>query len=69
MSDLTPTNEETLRGIKAHAKLKNMKVTLIPGKDFGLGYGVDCFVHPLDVSRNELELDREKYFAAWFMEL
>lgn len=69
MSDLTPTNKETLQGIRSSAKGKNMKVTLLPGENFGLGRGVDCFVHPPDVSEDELKIDREKYFAAWFMEL
>ena len=69
MSDLTPTNKETLQGIRAHAKRKKMKVTLLPGENFGLGCGVDCFVHPHSVSKSELKLNREKYFAAWFMGL
>ena len=69
MSDLTPTNEETLQGIRANAKTNGMKVTLMPGENFGLGCGTDCFVHPPNVSKNELKLDRDKYFKAWFMEL
>ena len=69
MSDLTPTNKETLDGIKANAKRNGMKVTLVPGENFGLGCGTDCLVHPPDVSKNEVKLNREKYFKAWFMEL
>ena len=69
MSDLTPTNKETLCGIRANAKRKNMKVTLLMGENFGLGCGVDCFVHPPDISESELKLNRDKYFAAWFMKL
>lgn len=69
MSDLTPTNKETLQGIRSNAKRNNMKVTLLPGKDFGLGCGVDCFAHPSGVTKTELKLNREKYFKAWFMEL
>jgi len=69
MSDLTPTSKETLQGIRADAKANKMKVTLLPGENFGLGCGVDCFVHPSGVSRSELKLNREKYFRAWFMEL
>ena len=69
MSDLTPTNKETLQGIKSRAKANNMKVTLLTGENFGLGCGVDVFVHPPNISENELKNDREKYFAAWFMEL
>lgn len=69
MSDLTPTNKETLQGIRADAKVNKMRVTLLPGKNFGLGCGTDCFVHPPNVSRSELKLNREEYFKAWFMEL
>jgi len=69
MSDLTPTNKESLQGIRARAKASGMKVTLQPGENFGLGCGVDCFVHPPDISKDELKLNRDKYFKAWFMEL
>jgi len=69
LSDLTPTNKETLQGIRSKAKANNMKVTLLTGENFGLGCGVDIFVHPPDISKNELELNRDKYFKAWFMEL
>ena len=69
MSDLTPTNEETLQQIKNDAKKDGMKVTTIPGENFGLGCGVDCFVHPSGVTKTELKLNRDKYFAAWFMKL
>lgn len=69
MSDLTPTNRETLQCIRSEAKESKMKVTLLPGKNFGLGCGVDCFVHPPNVSKSELKLNHDKYFKAWFMEL
>ena len=69
MSDLTPTNKETLQWIRNDAKKDGMKVTTLPEENFGLGCGVDVFVHPSDVSKNELKLNRDKYFKAWFMEL
>ena len=69
MSDLTPTNKETLQCIRTNAKANNMKVTLLNGENFGLGCGTDVFVHPPNVSKNELKLDRDKYFKASFMEL
>ena len=69
MSDLTPTNKQSLEWMKSDAKKAGMEVTLQPGENFGLGCGVDCFVHPPGISKDELELNREKYFAAWFMEL
>lgn len=69
MSDLTPTNKQSLEWIKSDAKKTGMKVTLRPGENFGLGCGVDCFVHPPNVSKDELKLNRDKYFKAWFMEL
>ena len=69
MSDLAPTNEETLQCLRANAKRNKMKVTLLPGENFGLGCGTDCFVHPPEVSKEEVRLDRDKYFKAWFMEL
>ena len=69
MSDLTPTNKQSLEWIKSDAKKAGMKVTLQPGENFGLGCGVDCFVHPTDVTKAKLKLNRDKYFKAWFMEL
>lgn len=69
MSDLTPTNKQSLEWIKSNAKKNNMKVTLQRGENFGLGCGVDVFVHPPNISENELKINREKYFKAWFMKL
>ena len=69
MSDLTPTNKQSLEWIKSDAKKAGMEVTLQPRENFGLGCGVDCFVHPSGISKDELKLNRDKYFKAWFMEL
>jgi len=69
MSDLTPTNKESLQWIRNDAKKNGMRVTLLSGENFGLGCGTDCFVHPHEVSKEELKLNRDKYFKAWFMEL
>jgi len=69
MSDLTPTNKESLKWMRNDAKKDGMKVTTLSGENFGLGCGVDVFVHPPNVSENELKLNRDKYFKAWFMEL
>jgi len=69
MSDLTPTNKEKLQWIRNDAKKNNMEVTIQTGENFGLGCGVDVFVHPPNISKDEVILNHDKYFKAWFMEL
>jgi hypothetical protein len=65
MSELTQCNYCDLKSIKARAERDNLKVTKIK-VDWGLG-GYDILVHPKEVEKPEL--DRDKYFVAWMMEI
>jgi len=77
MSELTRCNYCSLRIIRKEAKEKKLKVTLLAGWHGG----IDAYMHPKNVTRQELQACREKtwgdipnsgpgkYWAAWFMEI
>jgi len=61
MSELTLCNHCSLQIIKRRAKKESKEVTIIKNIEHG---GTDVYVH----SKSE-SIDKEKDFAAWFMEL
>lgn len=68
MGEGTICNFCSLQRIRARAKKDNFKVTLEHGS-IGMG-GIDVYVHPKNVEINpKNKLQRDKYFASWFMEL
>jgi hypothetical protein len=72
MSDLTPTNAETLERIKWRAKQKGLRVTLLNDAKWGMG-GINVYMHPEDISIKDLpggeDGERAQYRQAWFMSL
>jgi len=72
MSDLTRCNFCTLKSIRADARKKKLKVTILSDAKWGMG-GVNVYVHPKNIKIRDLpggeDGEREKYRKAWFMEL
>jgi len=77
MSENTQCNYCSLSDVKADARKKKMKVTLLPGRTFGHKKsdgggirGIDVYVHPTKIDVRKLRPDqREKYWDRWFWEL
>ena len=77
MSELTQCNYCSLQEIRAKAKHDKMKVTLMPGRTFGVSSdgsggirGIDVYVHPRTVDvRAMTPAQREKWWDRWFWEL
>ena len=73
MSELTPCNHCSLKGIRARVKAAGKKkVTVLQDAIWGMG-GHNVYVHSKDVDISKLkggeEGERRKYFVAWFMEI
>jgi hypothetical protein len=72
MSDLTPTNAESLARIKQRAKKDGKAVTVLADAHWGMG-GMNVYVHPkgLDIRSMSGGEDgpRSKYRVAWMMEI
>jgi hypothetical protein len=77
MSELTTCNYCSLREVKARARKEKKKVTMLPGRTFGVKHsetggmrGIDVYVHPAKINVSKLRPDqREKYWDRWFWEL
>jgi hypothetical protein len=69
MSELTRCNFCNLRDIKARAKKRGMKVTLIRDDSFKPG-GKNIYVHPPSVNVRKLEDEpRKEYCVGWMWEI